>query len=60
METEKTGRDYAANLLQGLNVDISDLDNALNSFEDKLNNLENRVSSLEGKIDEIEKSMEVK
>jgi len=54
MKEESKIRDYVANLLDGVNLDVGDLDNALDNFENKLNSIELRLENLEAKVSCIE------
>jgi predicted nucleic acid-binding Zn-ribbon protein len=54
MKEESKIRDYAASLLDEVNLDVGDLDNALDNFENKLNSIESRLENLEAKVSSIE------
>lgn len=58
VNNEEGGRKFAANLLQVIQIDIEDLDNAVNHFEDKPNSLEEKISCIEKKVNKIERSIE--
>ncbi len=51
---EKKSRGIAASLLDGVNLDLNDLDNALGSFENKLSSLETRIDLLEAQLNKLE------
>ncbi|RLG97620.1 hypothetical protein DRO28_03910 [Candidatus Bathyarchaeota archaeon] len=57
VEEGSKGREFAANLLRGMEVDLSEIDDALSSFEAKLNSLEERISSLEKRVRKLETSI---
>ena len=57
MKEDTKSRDYAANLLDGVNLDVADLDNALDNFENKLNSIESRLENLEVKVGVIEQKI---
>ncbi|MCD6530180.1 hypothetical protein J7L06_07865 [Candidatus Bathyarchaeota archaeon] len=57
VEKRGKGREFAANLLRGMNIDLGEIDDALSSFEAKLNSLEERVSTLEERVRKLEVSL---